>query len=67
MSWIKATLSFINAHRHPDEVTREVETKHLKIGGLCLRFKQPMYGIAHMKEPQNLLTIGIGLRPFGCA
>ena len=27
MSWIKATLSFINAHRHPDEVTREVETE----------------------------------------
>jgi len=27
MSWIKATLSFINARRHPDEVTREVETE----------------------------------------
>ena len=31
MSWIKATLSFINAHRHPDEVTREVETESLKM------------------------------------
>jgi len=27
MSWIKASLSFINARRHPDEVTREVETE----------------------------------------
>ena len=27
MSWIKRTLSFINARRHPDEVTREVETE----------------------------------------
>src|ERR1041385_3011377 len=27
MSWIKATLSFINARRQPDEVTREVETE----------------------------------------
>jgi hypothetical protein len=27
MSWIKATLSFINARRHPDELTREVETE----------------------------------------
>lgn len=27
MSWIKATLSFINARQHPDEVTREVETE----------------------------------------
>ena len=27
MSWIKAKLSFINARRHPDEVTREVETE----------------------------------------
>ena len=27
MSWIKATLSFINARRHPDEITREVETE----------------------------------------
>jgi hypothetical protein len=27
MSWIKATISFINARRHPDEVTREVETE----------------------------------------
>lgn len=27
MSLIKATLSFINARRHPDEVTREVETE----------------------------------------
>lgn len=27
MSWIKATLSFINARRHPDEVTREIETE----------------------------------------
>lgn len=27
MSWIKATLDFINARRHPDEVTREVETE----------------------------------------
>jgi len=27
MSWIKATLSFINARRYPDEVTREVETE----------------------------------------
>ena len=27
MSWIKATLSLINARRHPDEVTREVETE----------------------------------------
>ena len=31
MSWIKATLSFINAHRNPDEVTREVETEPLKM------------------------------------
>ena len=27
MSWIKATLSFINARRHPDALTREVETE----------------------------------------
>ena len=27
MSWIKATLSFINARRHPAELTREVETE----------------------------------------
>ena len=27
MSWIKATLSFINARRHPDGLTREVETE----------------------------------------
>jgi hypothetical protein len=27
MSWIKATLSFINDRRHPDGVTREVETE----------------------------------------
>jgi len=27
MSWIKATLSFINARSHPDDVTREVETE----------------------------------------
>jgi hypothetical protein len=27
VSWIKATLTFINARRHPDEVTREVETE----------------------------------------
>ena len=27
MSWIKATLSFINARRHPDDVTHEVETE----------------------------------------
>ena len=27
MSWINATLGFIHARRHPDEVTREVETE----------------------------------------
>jgi hypothetical protein len=27
MSWIKATISFIHAKRHPDEVAREVETE----------------------------------------
>jgi len=27
MSWIKATLGFINARRYPDEVAREVETE----------------------------------------
>lgn len=27
MFWIKATTRFINARRHPDEVTREVETE----------------------------------------
>jgi len=27
MTWIKAKLGFINARRHPDELTREVETE----------------------------------------
>lgn len=27
MSWIKATVSFIHAWRHPDEIAREVETE----------------------------------------
>jgi hypothetical protein len=27
MSWVKATISFIHAWRHPDEIAREVETE----------------------------------------
>ena len=42
MSWIKATLSFIKARRHPDEVTREVETE--------LRFHIEMRTRANVEE-----------------
>lgn len=42
MSWITATLSFINARRHPDAVTREVETE--------LRFHIEMRTRANVKE-----------------
>ena len=42
MSWIKRTLSFINARRHPDEVIREVETE--------LRFHIQMRTRANIKS-----------------
>ena len=42
MSWIKPTLSFINARRHPDEVTREIETE--------LRFHIEMRTRANIKS-----------------
>jgi hypothetical protein len=42
MSWIKRILNFINARRHPDEVTREVETE--------LRFHIEMRTRANIKD-----------------
>ena len=51
MSWIKPTLSFINARRHPDEVTREVETE--------LRFHIEMRARANIKsgmKPEDART-----------
>jgi len=58
MSWVKATLSFINARRHPDEVTREVETE--------LKFHIEMRTRANIKggmKPQDAHTAA--LQSFG--
>ena len=54
MSWIKATLSFINARRHPDEVTREVEME--------LRFHIQMRTRANIKSgmtPEDAETAAV--------
>ena len=51
MSWIKRTVNFINARRHPDEVTREVETE--------LRFHIEMRTRANIKsgmKPEDAQT-----------
>jgi hypothetical protein len=58
MSWIKATLSFINARRHPDEVIREVETE--------LRFHIQMRTRANIEagmKPADAQTAAV--RSFG--
>lgn len=54
MSWIKRTLSFINARRHPDEVSREVETE--------LRFHIAMRTRANIKggmKPEDAETAAV--------
>ena len=54
MLWIKRTLSFINARRHPDEVTREVETE--------LRFHIQMRTRANIKtgmKPDDAETAAV--------
>ena len=58
MSWIKATLSFVNARRHPDELTREVETE--------LRFHIEMRTRANIEsgmKPDDAQTAAV--RSFG--
>ena len=54
MSWIKPTLSFINARWHPDEVTREIETE--------LKFHIQMRTRANIKigmKPEDAQTAAI--------
>ena len=54
VSWIKRTLSFINARRYPDEVTREVETE--------LRFHIAMRTRANIKggmTPEDAETAAV--------